>query len=657
MPDKPESGKDKGQPVKDAIDQEGAVTPRQEYAKVPETSKDVLPPIQLDLHGDVRKVDNEQVLRTEIGSQIAQAKLGKNVTFSINETLKIYDQGQPSKKNQASILYEELHQAYPDRHFVFSKPDLNPGDKGYEEIPAPKVAQDGLHISTKENRMTLGKGITLADGTAVPAGSQFAVGTTYDGTVVKSADPQGKVWAVTPDGQYIQVAADGQSAKLTRDAISQDIAKVGQVVNRFGKDIDPKTGQPYENHIIVRRDKENAPDGRALLDSYPAGGPRFQAAYKPGSTEGYYAATAKKAEHFLLPANVTVEADKVWGHSTASGAKNDYYLISGIADAQDATAKNYTGPTDPRSAAEIVRIRKEQGFTEVTQAEASLRASEVAPGSEAFKTVGDGPEQIKESARELRPLVSLRTDTSSQGMRLLEEYIKDNDIDVTRHGKVDPHLSASAIEGAVSHYRDLHGLGLATTEQVTALERLAEHARSGKPEASLFKSTNVASSVSGKEAVAPLDSAHTTNSIELFAAMLDTTKPSEQNSEHLDTQRAEQARLVLREAMVDAFKQKGLNEANARDFAERLSSGDSDVRLDAKDQLSTHFKGGEAEFERAISKHIEARGPETADLVSKWSNGRSLLTSLAIVVPLVGAAAMARSSINHQDQRTVGFGQ
>src|SRR5262249_32957748 len=149
--------------------------------------------------------------------------------------------GTPTKETQASLVYDELKRAFPDRHFVFSKPDLKPGDNGYTEIPAPKVSQDGLQISTKENRITLDSDTRLADGTLLPKGSQCWVGTTFDGKEVKSADPQGKVWAVTPEGQYVAVTGDGQSAPIEASAVSHERNKMGQVVDRVRSEIDPAT--------------------------------------------------------------------------------------------------------------------------------------------------------------------------------------------------------------------------------------------------------------------------------------------------------------------------------------------------------------------------------------------------------------------------------
>jgi hypothetical protein len=310
-------------------------------------------------------ITNEGTLRSSIAQTLQQAH-EKDVSISVDATKPMTDAaGNPIKATQADILYDELAKAYPDQSYTFSKPELNPGDPGYTEFPAPRVTQDGLQISTKENPMTVGNGFTLADGTEVPAGSQFAVGTTYDGAAVKSADPTGKVWATTPDGSFVQVANAGDSAAIPNGAISTETGKTGQVVNA-------KTPDGADNHIIVRTAKATDPDGKPLLDAYPSGGKGFNEAYKDGSQPGYYAPKAKSADHFMLPDSITVEAETAYGHSTASGIKGDFYMRSGFADAADATAKNYTGRTDPRSAAALLRLRGAQGITGPTQAEAGL---------------------------------------------------------------------------------------------------------------------------------------------------------------------------------------------------------------------------------------------------------------------------------------------
>jgi hypothetical protein len=302
---------------------------------------------------------NEAALRTAFRDAIQTAQQSDSpITFKVDTTVKLTDAaGNPTNLSQADVLYQELQSAYPDNHFVFSKPNLSPGDPGYSEFPAPEVTEDGLHISTKENPITLAQDTTLPDGTTLPAGSKFAVGTTYNGDTVQSALPGGKVWATTPDGNTVQVADAGQSADVPSSALSTDPKQFGQVV-------DAKTPSGDPNHIIIRTDaKATAPDGSPLLDAYPSGGPSFDAAYKEGSTPGMWAPKPKLADHFLLPPNVTVEANTSWGASTASGANDDYFMKSGFADAQAPTAKNYSGPTsDAQSTAELARIRAAQGL-------------------------------------------------------------------------------------------------------------------------------------------------------------------------------------------------------------------------------------------------------------------------------------------------------
>ncbi len=341
--------------------------------------EDDLPEVEImdapEQDGDLRSVTDESTFRKAVLDLLKRAKDGEDIKLSVDAKATLKDgSGQPIKATQASILFEELKAAYPERAFTFSKPELNPGDKGYVEIYAPTVKQDGTHVSTKENLITLDKEITLADGTKVPSGSQFSVGTTYDGKQVTSADPGSKVWAVTPEGTYIQITEPGKAAQVSPDSITKDANKCGQVVDKLSKVVDKKTGQPFENRIIVRLAKDTAPDGKPLLDSYPARGETFDVNYKGGVKENHFATKAKAAPHLLLPENITIEAETTYGNSTASGKKADYFMQNGFADAKDATAKNYTGPTDSESAKELMRIRGELGMKEPIQAEASIQA-------------------------------------------------------------------------------------------------------------------------------------------------------------------------------------------------------------------------------------------------------------------------------------------
>jgi hypothetical protein len=303
---------------------------------------------------------NEPALAKALQDAIQAAKAdGQPVTFTVDNTVNLTDAaGNPIKTTQAQVLYQELEKAYPENQFVFSKPDLNPGDPGYTEFPAQPVTQDDLHISSKESPITLASDTTLPDGTVLPAGSKFAVGTTYDGDVVKSALPDGKVWATKPDGTYVQVAGEGQSTTIPSDALSTDPKQIGQVVNI-------KNSEGVQNNILVRSDaKAVDPDGKPLLDAYPVTDDTLNGAYKPGTQPGYYAPLAKSADHFKLPSNMTVVTQMGKSDVTASGSDGYYFMKSGYGDAPDATAKNYSGVTrDAQSAAELARLRAEQGLS------------------------------------------------------------------------------------------------------------------------------------------------------------------------------------------------------------------------------------------------------------------------------------------------------
>ena len=332
-------------------------------ALLPKVAPDVaggmpeLPAVDLD---NPAANNYEPALRQAFGSVLADAKAnGSPTIIKLDTTVHMLDEGgAPSPSSQADVLYDQLKAAYPDNHFVFSKHDLNPGDPGYTEFPTPPVSADGLHISTKENPITLSGETTLPNGATLPAGTRFAVGTTYNGTEVASSMPGGKVWATAPDGRMVEVAGPGQSASIPEAAVSADPKSTGQIVQAHDS-----AGRP--NHIIVRTaPKETDPDGQPLLDAYPSGGTDFDALFKPGTQEGFSAPKPKSAEHLLLPPNLSVEAQTNYGMSTTSGADQSYFMRSGFGDAQDATAKNYSGPTkDAQSAAELQRIRSLQGLS------------------------------------------------------------------------------------------------------------------------------------------------------------------------------------------------------------------------------------------------------------------------------------------------------
>jgi hypothetical protein len=77
-----------------------------------------------------------------------------------------------------------------------------------------QIDNNGNHVSTKDNQITLDKDIVLPDGRRIPTGSKFGVGTIFDGDAFKSADQSAKVVATTPDGTTIEVARAGTSMTL-----------------------------------------------------------------------------------------------------------------------------------------------------------------------------------------------------------------------------------------------------------------------------------------------------------------------------------------------------------------------------------------------------------------------------------------------------------
>jgi hypothetical protein len=326
----------------------------------------------------LRKISSEDSLRESIRAGIALAKQGQPVTFDLDATVPVIgaDGTKIGGATQANILYDELQKAYPDKAYVFSKPDLKPGDSGYVEFPAPVVEADGVHVSIKENPITTARELTLEGGTTLPAGSKFAVGTILDGDTLKSVDPQGKIWATRPDGHYILLADAGQTMTIPQGTISADAALAGQV-------------PPKNSRLIVRPGKGFAPDGTPLLDVYSNSPEEFAVNYKPG-TQGSdnYAPRPKSTPHLELPENIKVQALTAYSEATADGKKGEFYTPSGFADEAYATAKNYTGrATDIRSAQALLKLREAQGLSGPTQTaeglEEALRLSATVPGEDA----------------------------------------------------------------------------------------------------------------------------------------------------------------------------------------------------------------------------------------------------------------------------------
>ncbi|MDR3613355.1 MAG: hypothetical protein P4L53_07305 [Candidatus Obscuribacterales bacterium] len=341
---------------------------------------------------ELKKITDVKAFNDRVQDLIKDAKAGKPVTFDVDNRTQMTDaDGKPVKTEQSKLLYDQLAKSYPERAFTFAKPDVNPGDPGYTEIQAPQVKNpEGVKLSIKGNQLTTDKEIKLADGSSLPEGSKFAVGTVFDGQTVKSIDPTGKVWATTPEGKQVQVADAGQSASMTKDSLAADKGALAPEGSRIP--IRTDSGKGADGKPLVD------PDGKPLLDSYAITKESFGQSYKPGTTDETWAVKGKSNDHFLLPENVTVDAmTKDYGGAQASGAKGDYYMNSGFDDARNATAKNYTGETDPRSAKELLRIRKEAGIDGPTQVEAGLNKAMAAEAKETAESVDkqryNSPEQ------------------------------------------------------------------------------------------------------------------------------------------------------------------------------------------------------------------------------------------------------------------------
>jgi hypothetical protein len=355
----------------------------------PGPSKDAAPKPK-DVTEAPKPVDNTPVVElkgftdvnafnTRVGEVLAEAKAtGKPIKFDVDNRTQMTDaQGKPVATEQSELLYNQLAKSAPERAFKFSKPDVNPGDPGYTEFNAPVISEKGsAQVSVKENMLTTGKEVKLADGSTLPPGSKFAVGTVYDGQTVKSIDPTAKVWATTPDGKMVQVADAGQSAPLDKADVALD--KEGRL---SGQNAPEGSRFPIKSDSGTGIDKKPLvdPDGKPLIDGNAIAPESFGESYKAGTKDGYFAQKGVSRDHFKLPENIDVHVETVKYAGTDSFGKNrDYYMPSGFADNISPTAKNYTGETDPRSAKELMRMRQETGIEGPTQVEAGLNKAMVA---------------------------------------------------------------------------------------------------------------------------------------------------------------------------------------------------------------------------------------------------------------------------------------
>lgn len=344
---------------------------------------------------------DENAFRQAVKGVITQIKEGKLVTIKIDKEV--------NKEMQAKILYDELEAAFPERAFVFSK--LGP------EVPAMQVKQDGLSITSDQNKITTIKAIRLSDGSELPAGSQFGGGTVFDGTSVKSVEPTGKVWATTPNGKMVQVTDAGQQYTISADTISTDPNKMGQ---------SPR----LDDFLIVRPSSSKTPDGKTGLDVYPSNPESFYKNYAEGSKAGMWAPKPKSVPHFEVPKNVRVEVLTKYKSVIADGSDSDFLMPNGYGDSKPATGENYTGKTDPRSAAKLLAVRKELGLIGRTQAEEGLREAKALQEStksciDTFNKARESNEVIELKTQFYKVRLDLVTEDKGRNIRTLESPNKD----------------------------------------------------------------------------------------------------------------------------------------------------------------------------------------------------------------------------------------
>jgi hypothetical protein len=161
----------------------------------------------------VANLTDTKQITDSIHQGIADMHAGKPVTFHIDDTVQvpqlndkgevIMDGDKPKMISQGQLLYNELAKDMPDRDFNFAK--------GGADFTAVKPDAD-VRVSTKESTLALNKpvDVTTVDGatTNLPVGTKFSNGTILDGDKIRSADPNGEVWAQTPDGQLHQLTSD-----------------------------------------------------------------------------------------------------------------------------------------------------------------------------------------------------------------------------------------------------------------------------------------------------------------------------------------------------------------------------------------------------------------------------------------------------------------
>jgi len=326
---------------------------------------------QIDLHG----MKDEPALRDKIREALKEAKEGKPINFKIDMTKAVVDAagkpiaktrkdgaGNPIEGTQADILYEELQKAYPDNHFVFRKPDVQPGEAGYKEFPAAVVNADGTHESTRENQITLGQDVEFG-GATIPKGSKLSLGALFEpdatkpgGGTIRNASASDPVVATTPDGKEIKIAGAGETVPFPGDSIDKDPLKRGQINDKG-------------DYVMVR----------ASDDMFPIPAAKIGDSYHQGTKDGLWAPNAVQRDHFKLENDMTMAVTRTGGSADTVDGAGNFFMRSGYKNDADAAAKNYTGvpklpsgELDVRSAQEMMRLRTELGLTDQTQVGSAL---------------------------------------------------------------------------------------------------------------------------------------------------------------------------------------------------------------------------------------------------------------------------------------------
>jgi SAM-dependent methyltransferase len=243
-----------------------------------------------------------------------------------------------------------------------------------------------------------------------------------------------------------------------------------------------------------------------------------------------------------------------------------------------------------------------------------------------------------------------------EGVALLQQYMTDHGIEITRGGKiVDWHLSQAAVEQAVSYYSDS---GQADQHRVKAINALAEHMKARRQDPALLEQlTRGIGAWREQTAVSPAVSpdAATVAPTVLSISIGETAMPASATAQSQYSARMKVADGIVRGAIIQSLREAGLEHTAAVDFEQRLRSDNPQTRLRAKAEMSRY--GGVEALETTVRARVQAHGPEGHAVVRGLRKGRTILGPIMTVIPVLMGAAASESWAKPAEERPLHVGR